>query len=191
MGGTYQSRDGRNWYAMTTLEWRPAPNVSLSVSPNLSGDVTPVQYVGTYDDTAAVATFGRDYVFARLRSTELSAGIRLNWTYTPQLSLQLYAQPLISAGKYDQFKQLARPRTFDFTPTAAPYDPDFNFRSLRGNAVLRWEYLRGSTLFFVWTQRRQDVEDIGDFAFHRSLDRLMQAKADNIFMIKATYWWNP
>ena len=83
------------------------------------------------------------------------------------------------------------PRTFDFTPTAAPVDPDFNFRSLRGNAVLRWEYLPGSTLFFVWTQTRQDAEGNGDFAFHRSLDRLMQAPADNIFMIKATYWWNP
>jgi len=189
--GIYDARSDRNWWAWAELGWRPAPNVSLSLSPNLSGDITPVQYIGTYGDSTATATFGKDYVFARLRSTELSAGIRLNWTYTPQLSLQLYAQPLISAGKYDQFKQLARPRTFDFTPTAAPYDPDFNFRSLRGNAVLRWEYLRGSTLFFVWTQRRQDVEDIGDFAFHRSLDRLMQAKADNIFMIKATYWWNP
>ena len=190
-GGTYQSRDGRNWYAGASLEWRPAANVSLSVGPNLSGNVTPVQYIGTYDDSTATVTYGKDYVFARLRSTELSAGIRLNWTYTPKLSLQLYTQPLISAGKYDQFKQLARPRTFDFTPTAAPSDPDFNLRSLRGNAVLRWEYLPGSTLFFVWTQTRQDVEDIGDFAFHRSLDRLMQAKADNIFMIKATYWWNP
>ena len=103
----------------------------------------------------------------------------------------MYVQPLISAGKYDQFTRLARPRTFDFTPTAAPVDPDFNFRSLRGNAVLRWEYLPGSTLFFVWTQTRQDAEGNGDFAFHRSLDRLMQAPADNIFMIKATYWWNP
>jgi len=190
-GGTYQSRDGRNWYAGGSLQWRPATNVSVSVSPNLSGNDTPVQYVGTYDDTASAATYGKDYVFARLRSSELSAGIRLNWTYTPTLSLQLYAQPLISAGKYDQFARLARPRTFDFTPTAAPVNPDFNFRSLRGNAVLRWEYLPGSTLFFVWTQTRQDAEGIGDFAFHRSLDRLIQAPADNIFLIKATYWWNP
>ncbi len=190
-GGTYQSRDGRNWYAGGRLEWRPATNVSVSAGPNLSGNVTPVQYVGTYDDTASAATFGKDYVFARLRSTELSAAIRLNWTYTPQLSLQLYVQPLISAGKYDQFTRLARPRSFDFTPTAAPVNPDFNFRSLRGNAVLRWEYLPGSTLFFVWTQTRQDAEGIGDFAFHRSLDRLIQAPADNIFLIKATYWWNP
>jgi hypothetical protein len=189
--GTYQARSDRNWWVWMEIGWRPAPNISLSVSPNYSGDITPVQYVGTYADPAATATFGQDYVFARLRSTQVDAGIRLNWTYTPKLSLQLYAQPLISSGKYDQFKQLARPRTFDFTPTTAPYNPDFNFRSLRGNAVLRWEYLPGSTLFFVWTQSRQDVEDIGDFAFHRSLDRLLGAKADNIFMIKATYWWNP
>jgi uncharacterized protein DUF5916 len=191
--GVYEARSDHNWWTWVELGWRPAPNLSLSVSPNYSTDVTPVQYVGTYDTSAAAAaaTYGKAYVFARLRSAELSAGIRLNWTYTPTLSLQLYAQPLISAGKYDQFKWLARPRTFDFTPAGAPYNPDFNFRSLRGNAVLRWEYLPGSTLFFVWTQTRQDVEDVGDFAFQRSMDRLLSAKASNIFMIKATYWWNP
>ena len=172
------------------LEPRPAANVSVSAGPNLSRELTPVQYVGTYDDSTATATYGKDYVFARLRATEVSAGLRLNWTYSPTLSLQLYAQPLISAGKYDQFKQLARPRSFEFTPAAAPYDPDFNFRSLRGNAVLRWEYLPGSTLFFVWTQTRQDSETMGDFAFRHSFDRLLHANADNIFLIKATYWWN-
>jgi hypothetical protein len=130
-------------------------------------------------------------VFARLRQTELSAGIRMNWTYSPKVSLQLYAQPLISAGKYDQFKRLARPRSFDFDSTAAPYDPDFNFKSLRGNAVLRWEYLPGSTMFLVWTQSRSDFENVGDFNFGNSLHRLAQAKAKNIFLVKFTYWWNP
>lgn len=57
--------------------------------------------------------------------------------------------------------------------------PDFNFKSLRGNAVLRWEYMPGSTLYFVWTQSRSDFEDVGDFRFGSS--------AENIFMIKATY----
>ena len=69
--------------------------------------------------------------------------------------------------------------------------PDFNFKSLRGNAVLRWEYMPGSTLYFVWTQSRSDFEDTGEFNFGASMARMLQAPAENILMIKATYWWNP
>ena len=57
--------------------------------------------------------------------------------------------------------------------------------------MLRWEYLPGSTLFFVWAQSRSDFEDVGDFQFGSSMRRMFRAPAENIFMIKATYWWNP
>ncbi|HEV8401083.1 MAG TPA: DUF5916 domain-containing protein [Gemmatimonadales bacterium] len=191
-GGTYyRSSQDVEWWSFLNVQYRPAANVSVTVGPEFSRSRNPVQYVDALPDTAATATYGTSYVFAQLRQTELSAGIRLNWTYSPTLSLQLYAQPLISAGKYDNFKQLARPRSNDYTPTAAPYNPDFNFKSLRGNAVLRWEYLPGSTLFFVWTQSRSDFEDVGDFQFGNSMSRMFRAPAENIFMVKATYWWNP
>src|SRR2546426_503516 len=112
--GTYQAESDRNWYLSPSVDFRPASNVLLSVGPNLFRELTPVQYVGTYADPAATATFGNRYVFGTLHQTELSAGIRLNWTYSPALSLQVYAQPLISAGRYGDFKDVARPRTFDF-----------------------------------------------------------------------------
>ncbi|MGH7569294.1 MAG: DUF5916 domain-containing protein [Gemmatimonadales bacterium] len=214
----HQRRDYSDRWAGANIQYRPMPNVSLSVGPNFSWGKSPAQYIGTYDDTLglATATYGRRYVFADLDQTEVSARIRLNYTFSPTLSLQVYAQPLVSAGSYDRFKELARPRTFDFnvygegsstfddsTYVADPdgpggpadpiqlYRPDFNFKSLRGNAVLRWEYLPGSTLFLVWTQSRSHFDDSGEFAFGRSMGRLWDAGADNIFMVKATYWWNP
>jgi len=216
--GTYQAESDRNWYVSPSVDFRPASNVLLSVGPNLFRELTPVQYVGTFADPAAATTFGNRYVFGTLHQTELSAGIRLNWTYSPTLSLQAYAQPLISAGRYGAFKEVARPRSFDFnvygrdggtiartsggTYVVHPItgnagdsltfsDPNFNFVSLRGNAVLRWEYLPGSTIFFVWTQSRSDDENTGDFQFRQSMDRLLHAKADNIFLVKVSYWWNP
>jgi hypothetical protein len=190
-GTYYRSAADVEWWTYANVQYRPAPNVSLSVGPNFSRGLYPLQYVSAFADSTATATYGTQYVFARLQQTELSAGIRLNWTYSPTLSLQLYAQPLISAGKYNDFRKLARPRSYAFDSTAAPYNPDFNFKSLRGNAVLRWEYLPGSTLFFVWTQSRSDFEDVGDFQFGNSMGRLFRAPSENIFMIKATYWWNP
>jgi hypothetical protein len=70
-------------------------------------------------------------------------------------------------------------------------NPDFNLRSLRGNAVLRWEYRPGSTLFLVWTRSGSDfASGVGDLRFSRDVDALFSAKADNIFLVKVNYWIN-
>jgi hypothetical protein len=67
-------------------------------------------------------------------------------------------------------------------------NPDFNIVSLRGNAVLRWEYLPGSVMYLVWTQSRSDYEAVGDVEFGHSMNHLFAVKPDNIFMLKLSYW---
>jgi len=211
-GGYYEAS---KFYSISpSLRWKPADNVSLTISPDYTRDWTNAQWVGAFDDATATKTYGRRYVFAEINQSTLSTGIRLNWTFTPRLSFQLYAQPLIASGDYYDFKELAREKSYEFNiygegestfdaqnyiadpdGEAGPaepielWNPDFNFKSLRGNAVLRWEYSPGSTLYFVWTQRRSDFEEIGEFRFRRSIDRLLNAKGDNIFMVKMTYWF--
>ena len=70
-------------------------------------------------------------------------------------------------------------------------NPDFNTRSLRGNAVLRWEYRPGSTLFLVWTRTSSDfAQRVGDFGFSRDVDALLNADSDNIFLVKVNFWFN-
>jgi len=218
----FRSSSDAEWSTYVSLQYRPAPNVSVSFGPNLYKARNPLQYIGAFADTTGGApnTYNTHYVFGGIDQTELSAAIRLNWTYSPTLSLQLFAQPLISAGRFDYFHELARARSAAFTrygrdnnstitfvdsTNAYVVDPDgagpaqtlsfgqpnFNFKSLRGNAVLRWEYMPGSTLYFVWTQSRSDFDDTGDFRFGSSMGRMLRAPAENIFMIKATYWWNP
>jgi len=189
--GTFSySRGPKNWDGGidASVEWKPGANLSVQAGPTLFWSRNFAQYVTVIADSQATATFGSRYIFAELKQTELSASIRLNWTFTPRLSLQLYAQPLVSAGDYHNFKQLARPKSYEFTKYNDRLADDFNFKSLRGNAVLRWEYSPGSTLFFVWTQSRSDFENNGEFRFLRSFDRLLDADTDNIFLIKASYW---
>ena len=168
------------------------------------------QYVTTQTDPAATATFGSRYAFATLDQKTISAQIRLNWAFTPRLSLQTFIQPLIATGDYYGYKELARPRSYAFTPFApggitsiasgdsldldgpgvlTPIrNPDFNIRSLRGNSVLRWEYKPGSTLYLVWTQDRSDDVGRDPFDPSRSFDRLVSAKPNNIFLAKVTYY---
>ena len=200
-----------DWSVTPSLVWKPSARLYLSLGPTLERNVQDAQYVTSVAAPGEVpADFGdRRYVFARLDQTTVAASIRVNVTLTPDLSLQTYVQPLISAGRYWGFKELARAGTYDFivygrdagtsyldgtvtpagggTPFALP-DPSFNIKSLRGNAVLRWEYRPGSVLYLVWTQQRSDEEALGGLRFGPSSRRLLDAPADNIFLVKATYY---
>ncbi len=212
---SYRQTDGANsWNVGPGIEFRPASNIFLSLSPRFNKNNEHAQYIGTFTDRFATNTFGNRYVFGELDQTTFSANIRLNWTFTPNLSLQLFVQPLISTGKYTNYKELALPGTFDFNVygkngstfdknnfiadpdgagPAAKIDigqQDFNFSSLRGNAVLRWEYSPGSVLFFVWTQTRTGFEENGEFQFGRSFGNLFDLHPDNIFLIKFSHWFN-
>jgi hypothetical protein len=196
-----------------SAEWRPTSRLTVKLAPQFENLQTTAQYVGEFEDPAATATFGRRYLFARLTQNTLSASVRVNWIFTPRLSFELYAQPLLSAGAYSEYKELARPRTYEFglTGPAIPAedgqlavtpstpgvpalqfnDPNFSVASLRGNAILRWEYLPGSTLFLVWTQDRSDTISDGTFRFGDGVSRMFGGAADNVFLVKLSYWWKP
>ena len=207
------SESGSKYYSISPgIELKPVSSMSLRIAPSFERVLEDAQYVGAQSDPLMAATFGRRYVFATLDQKTISAQIRLNWAFTPRLSLQTYIQPLISAGDYYGYKELARPRSYDFVPydpggittiaggdsldldgagALAPIaNPDFNIRSLRGNSVLRWEYMPGSTLYLVWTQDRSDDGRTGEFDPSRSFDRLVNARANNIFLAKVTYYFN-
>ena len=187
--------DYGNW--VTDLSGRiglkTSPRWNLTLSPGFIRSHTTAQYVGTIADEARVETYGAHYLFAPLRQTTLVVETRLDLTFTPKLSLQLYAQPFISSGDYGEFKELAAPQTYAFDDwDGEDFNPDFNFRSLRGTAVLRWEWRPGSTMFLAWQQSRTDyAAGIGDFDLSRDRQALFAADADNIFVFKMSYWLTP
>jgi hypothetical protein len=67
-------------------------------------------------------------------------------------------------------------------------DPDFNLKSLRLNAVLRWEFKPGSTLYAVWTQEREDTGHPSEFRFSRDAATLVSTPSNDVFLVKLTYW---
>jgi hypothetical protein len=165
---------------------------NFSIGPSLNRYLIPAQFVTRATDATYTQTYGVRYVFAPLRQTELGIETRFNATFTPKLSLETYVQPLISSGAYGAATQLTAPRTFDFTPYAGAVPSlDFNLRSLRGNAVARWEWREGSTMYLAWQQSRSDVAPVGDFSFGRDRSALVGTRPDNIFLVKINYWINP
>jgi hypothetical protein len=190
-GGSYsQGGGGFSRYNYVNVNYRPTSSVRLSVGPELTHARDAVQFITSEDDATATATYGRRYVFANNDHTELGMSTRLDWTFTPTLSLQLYAQPFVSANDFNRYRSLARPRSYEFDPYARTVDDDFTFLSLRGNAVLRWEYRPGSALFVVWQQNRAGTEADGQFHFGDNATGIFDRASRNVLLIKATYWLN-
>jgi hypothetical protein len=133
-------------------------------------------------------------VFGLLEQKTVALTARVNYTVTPALSVQIYAEPFVSAGDYSSFKELVDGRARDYDRRYAPFaytgNPDFNYRSFRTTNVLRWEYRPGSTLFVVWQQGREDTLDHGTFDFGRDFGGVFAAPARNVFLVKWAYWLN-
>jgi len=192
-----RSRFGRgssaSWWVGTSVEWKPMDRLTLSFNPEYQSSRSASQYVDQFDDATATATFDRRYVFADLDQKTLSASLRVNAIVSPKLSVEVFAQPYVAAVDYGQIKSLDAPRTYAFSPYAGKDygNMDFTYASLRGNAVMRWEYLPGSTLYLVWTQQRELSSDVGQFDFDRAARDVFSGPSNNVFLMKLSYWWNP
>ena len=167
------------------INWRPTSFLSVS---------TGLGFNKNHDQSQWIEQVDGHYVFGEIHQQTVSVRARVNYTVTPTLTIQLYAEPFVSAGDYANFKELANGRSKDYAGRYAPYaysdNPDFNFRSFRTTNVLRWEYKPGSTLFVVWQQGREDSLSHGSFNFDRDFGGVFDAPAKNVFLVKWSYWLN-
>lgn len=216
----YNRNAQREWRHTVELgmELRPTSAARFQLGPKFTRQWDVDQYVTMVRDPLATGTYGGRWVFGDIDQGELSLDARAEWTFSPTLTLQLWAQPFVASGRYGAFKEFRTPGAFAFdrygidrgTITragakagnqvtvdpdgegpAAPFtfaEQDFLVRSLRGNAVLRWEYRPGSTLFFVWQQQRQGFDDWADLGATRDVASVFRAPARNVFLVKASYW---
>jgi hypothetical protein len=170
-----------------SISYRPSSFLKVTGGLQFSRNHDESQWVEAQED-------GR-FVFGRLHQQTVGLTGRLNYTVTPALSIQLYAQPFVSAGDYSNFKELVNGRSKSYEGRYQPYaytgNPNFNYRSFRTTNVLRWEYKPGSTLFVVWQQGRERTLDRGIFDFNRDFGAVFDAPAHNVFLVKFAYWINP
>jgi hypothetical protein len=218
VNGSFNRNGEGGWNRTTgiNLQLKPSAGVSISLGPSLNRQHVVAQYVRSVVDPSAVDTAGGRYVFGVLDQTQLSMTTRVSMIVSPTISVQVYAQPLLAAGNYDGFKELLRTRTYSFLrygsaasalsydPSARAYladpdgaggaapftfgDPDFNLKSLRLNAVFRWELKPGSTFYGVWTRQQQDLANPGVFSPGRDARAMFGAPGDDVFLVKMAYW---
>jgi hypothetical protein len=204
--------DGYSMWVDPTLLLRPSEQIDVRLTPSLSLMRNPTQYV-----SEAEVMDEMHYVLGQIEQRTVSLTARLSWTFTPNLSLQFYGQPFVSAGSYSRFKEVADPNAVEFgkrftvlgadqavlRDDSETYDvdlnedgqpdfdfsnPDFNYKAFNSNLVLRWEYRLGSTLFVVWSQNRGGSTDDGSFSLWRDVGDLYRLPSTNSFIVKMSYW---
>ena len=214
-GGVEDDSGGWDHGVEVGLTARPSPQLRLTVTPSLQRRHNPWQYISQHE----ISDGPTRYLFGELDQTTVRVVTRMDYTVNNRLSFQFYAQPFISSGSYASYRRVEDSRAPRFDDRFHSYsaaellqlptgrydvldpvsgerefgfdDPDFSFRQLRTNAVVRWEFRPGSAIFFVWSQGRTGEEEYERFDFGRDLDHLRATPATNVFLIKASYWFNP
>ncbi|MDH3366437.1 MAG: carbohydrate binding family 9 domain-containing protein [Gemmatimonadota bacterium] len=210
---TENETGARRWGMNANVRWRPPGSFSMSVEGRASWGTTHRQYLT--QETVSDSTF---FVLGELDRREISLSLRADLALTPRLSLEFYGEPFVSAGRYDVIKLASDPRaqryadrfdvlgpdrltrpggeeeavvdvdrdgTVDFTIS----EPNFRVVSLRTNAVLRWEFRPGSTLFVVWQQNRQERDETGVLDAGSAFIDTFRASGSHVFAVKIAYWF--
>jgi hypothetical protein len=126
----------------------------------------------------------------------VSLTARADVVFSPRVSLQLYAQPFASVGRYDRPQLIAAPRAFDIHDRVAPIDPaallpvvdlaPSTDRRFNGNAVFRWEYRPGSFVTLVWNQVRA-IQTNAAAGTNRAFARIFDDPATTVLMVKVSF----
>jgi hypothetical protein len=181
--------------ASPELDYKVLGRFSSAFSLGWTHNVSDNQWYGNFSDVA-----GTHYTFAHLDQTTTSATVRLNYTFTPSVSIQAYTQPFVSKGTYSDVRQLSstpRADNYDdrytiFNNAAVAANPGgFNFKEFQSNLVFRWEYKPGSTLFAVWNEGRQGSNPVeGTNSVQGDVSDLLRLHPANTFLVKMSYWLN-
>ncbi|PWG05534.1 DUF5916 domain-containing protein [Polaribacter aquimarinus] len=199
---------GRDRFAIRT-NYQPTDALSMSLD---------IEYANLYDRTQYVTETkfnnATRYILGRIQNQTLTTTLRLNYSFTPDISLQFYGQPFISKGTFTDLNYVLNPTGNTINDRISVYDsnqinlqkdvylidenrngnvdysfsnPDFSFVQLQTNLVARWEYIPGSELFFVWSRGSVGNVNPSNDLLGSVSDQVFNQPANDTFLVKVTY----
>ena len=194
---SFRSDDGRSRSTSVepSLAFQTSSQLLFSVDVTATQNENDSQWIGNFHDSLSAAMH---YAFAHLSQRTLVTALRATYIVTPNLSIQYYAQPFVSNGTYSNPREMsADPRAARYEDRYVGYAPPasalagFSDREFKSNAVVRWEYRPGSTLFLVWTQGRHFYDNSPDTrGWTTTYPDLFRLRPDNTVLVKVSYWLN-
>jgi hypothetical protein len=185
----------RSWMVGSSADIRASNNLTANVGLRFTRNRNDAQWFGNFTDSLSAM----HYTFGHLEQRTMSLSLRLNYTASPNLTLQVYASPFVSKGEYSSIRELNQPRAASYDDRFRPYGDTavtnhpggFDVKFFNSNTVLRWEYQPGSTLYLVWSQGRSDFDGaLGTRSFSGDFRQLFRAPADNTFLVKVSHWFD-
>jgi hypothetical protein len=182
----------RRTYLNPSLQIRLSARTTPSIGMSYSRNKDNTQFFGNVVDHGGVT----HYTFAHLDQTTVGLTFRLDYTATPTLTLQIYANPFVSKGTYSDVREVVNPHADKYADRFGPYALNgdaggFDVRQFNSSTVLRWEYRPGSSLYLVWTQGRQNFVPGSDLPpLSNDYDQLFKAHPANTFLVKAVHWFD-
>jgi hypothetical protein len=207
--------DGRQLQLTGSLQVRPSARISISAGPSYSVGVVPSQFLtqrvvaGTpsyilarLEQRTAAIEARVNYAFSPTLSFQFYAQPFVSAGSYSALAKVVDPRAATPSLQYHAFgstdmtvdQSAGGQRVFhldtnnDGVADIDVSEPDFNFKQVRSNAVLRWEYRPGSALFVVWSQDRTAETQYGRFALGRDLHDLFNERGRNVLLIKLSYW---
>ncbi len=207
--GGQNSIDVKNYEL--NFNYQPLDALSLSLSTNFRDNANKTQYISEEDFNSEAR-----YILGEIDNKNLSFTFRADYSINPNLSIQYYGQPFIARGRYKNFNYVTNSlsenlnsRVVFFNDNQVDFDtsdevflidenldgvtdyefsnPDFSFVQFRSNLVMRWEYIPGSELFFVWSQGTTGSQSADASLLSGLNNQIFQEELENIFLIKFTY----
>lgn len=202
-----------------SFTFRLGNHVYLSSQFDYAWNKDNLQYVATarlagYELMNYFGQLPSRYIMGNMDQKTYGMTMKLQVNFTPDISLQLYGSPFTSTATFSDYKEAAQTTSSTYEERFKRLDseklhlengvytvmqngsplynfkkPDFSFNEFRSNIVARWEYLPGSTLYFVWEHHMSDRATSVLNGWGDNLDRMFGLPARNTFMVKLNYWF--
>ena len=169
---------GKGYYSQFEIDYKPIDPLNLSIE--LTKDISPryMQFVDIIEDGNEIVR-----VYSNSKQTTNQIQLRLDWTFSPDLTFQGYFQPFYANIGYDNFSNLLEAETMNLVSydyLSNNENPNFKIDNKVGTFVLRWEYKPGSTIFIVY--------NINENRYFSASDNEWSTESNNAFVIKLNYW---
>lgn len=186
--GSGKSRNGTWWANYIGFTLHPQSNLQFSAGTNYERYFHMTRWVDNQTDTIT-----SQYVplFADLDEDQITIDLSASVLFTRNLSWQISGEGYIAGLDYNNVRRYIGNNQYAPLGDIPLSNYSRNSSALNSTMILRWEFQPGSTLYFVWTRAwGGDDGTVDDLNFSRDMKRLFTAGADNVWLVKASYWWN-
>ncbi len=197
-------------YSITpSVKYTPFNNLNLTFSPSWSITNNAMQYV-----SESIFEEKSRYIMAKIEQEVINFSFRINYTISPDLTVQYWGQPFIATGHYSDFKFIKNPTADHFEDRIHVFEtdqikqeddfwmidenrdgitdynigsPNFHVREFLSNLVVRWEFNPGSAIYLVWSQHRTGFLPDKSIQVFQDMNELFSEKGTNTFLVKFSY----